>query len=31
MERHRLHGRIGEGRGSIRIRSGSGSVRLRKG
>ena len=30
MERHRLHGRIGDGTGHIRIRSGSGSVRLRK-
>ncbi|MGH7655967.1 MAG: DUF4097 family beta strand repeat-containing protein [Gemmatimonadaceae bacterium] len=30
MERHRLHGQIGDGSGHIRIRSGSGSVQLRK-
>lgn len=30
MERHSLHGQIGDGSGHIRIRSGSGSVQLRK-
>jgi DUF4097 and DUF4098 domain-containing protein YvlB len=30
MERHGLHGQIGDGSGHIRIRSGSGSVLLRK-
>jgi hypothetical protein len=31
MERHHLHGKIGDGRGTIKIEAGSGGVRLIKG